>query len=216
VRRWLLLAGIPLHRTNQFRRQLSERGYSVISLIGNSPQEWQQSYLDFVETCVGAGGGGRGAEEPLWIGFIGMGEAADGFAQSYYDYYRVRPPHVAVLLSPTVTAYFLNQLTCPYLVIHGQDDPLFKEISHEVFDEAVFHHQMRYGDPTIDLIKSGLGRELGLERGREIDPRVAEEVLSWLDQVPGLGVSKEGLRARGFRLTPFRDIKRRVRRRFAA
>ena len=80
-----------------------------------------------------------------------------------------------VLFSPTTQILFLNNITCPYLMLHGENDPIFKSEPHPHFEEAVHHHQMRYGDLTSYHVLPNLDQHLG-----NFDPCVEEKVSHWL------------------------------------
>lgn len=118
-------------------------------------------------------------ERDLWISLVGRGSSADDFAKNYYHYFEVCPPHVIVLIEPgEATVYDLNLITCPFLVVHSGKNP--------GVPAAVYRHQMRYGDPT---------RELLLEPNAR---KISDIVHEWLAHVPNFGVAKEGVHARGF------------------
>jgi predicted esterase len=108
---------------------------------------------------------------------VGVTDGADRIAKHYYDYFRVQSPSAAVLLSPTVFAIHLNNLTCPYLLVHGSQDPMFSEGGYERVESAVHHHEMRYGDVTDARLIWGVGRELG---NAELDPAVLREIRNWV------------------------------------
>jgi pimeloyl-ACP methyl ester carboxylesterase len=113
------------------------------------------------------------------VALLGIAFGADVIAKHYYDFYAVCRPQAAALLSPSVQPIFLNNITCPYLVLHGQRDPLFRIMPYEKIKEAVFHHQMRYGDSTVNLRYIGLGRELG--RQNMISTEVIKQTVTWLE-----------------------------------
>lgn len=120
------------------------------------------------------------------VALVGVAEGADLIAKEFYSFYRVRFPHAAVLISAAVTPLHLNNLTCPYLLLHGGGDPLFKWSPYSRFEEAVHHHQYRFGDRTSHVLIENLGRELGEPY---LDPRVTSRVADWL--APAI---REGLR----------------------
>jgi len=192
----VLLAGLESTVAESLRRVLEEQGsefnYHVETLGANESLNGPliEQYREF-------------AADPAheWICLLGRGESADLFARDYYSFLNIRPPHTLVLLSPSVTAFHLNKLSCPYLIIHGERDPLLRTLPHSAFDQAVYHHQMRYGDPTTDFVAPSDDRYLTVQResGRELDPLVIQQIVEWLSLTPELGVSKEGIHARGFR-----------------
>jgi predicted esterase len=108
---------------------------------------------------------------------LGVCEGADLIARTYYDFLLPEPPAAAILLSPTVRPIHLNNLTCPYLVIHGADDPQFRFMSYQKVKDAVRHHQMRYGDSTTSYLLPSLGSELGSPK---MDERVLKQVTYWV------------------------------------
>jgi hypothetical protein len=108
---------------------------------------------------------------------LGVGDAADRIARHYYDFFRVQPPAAAVLLSPSVLAFHLNNFTCPYLLIHGSQDPLIAASGYEKIESAVHHHEIRYGDSTESKLITGVGKELGQET---LSPAVLEEIKKWV------------------------------------
>jgi hypothetical protein len=184
MRRWLVIAGLPGVRSYEFRRQLLMRGYEIQTLEGDSSKQLHKSYVDFVETCVGAGGQGHGEQKSqFWLGMIGMADASDDLERSYYEYFKIWPPSALVLLSPSVSPFYLNEITCPYLILHGQRDPLFAVVSPTTFAKAVYHHQMRYGDPTKDHLERGLDRNLSVSPEGQLDEAVGVEIINWLEQV---------------------------------
>jgi pimeloyl-ACP methyl ester carboxylesterase len=200
MERWVLLAGLEPTVAESLRRVLEEQGpefnYHVETLETNGASNGPGSgplieqYREFAANS-----------EHQWICLLGRGEAADLFARDYYSFLNIRPPHTLILLSPSVTAFHLNKLSCPYLIIHGERDPLLRTLPHSAFDQAVYHHQMRYGDPTTDFVAPSDDRYLTVQRetGRELDPLVIRQIVEWLSLTPELGVSKEGIHARGFR-----------------
>jgi hypothetical protein len=112
---------------------------------------------------------------------IGFGDGADQFVKNYYEFYRVYRPTAAVLMGTTAKVIELNNLTCPYLLIHGMEDSIFSSYPQELFGEAVHHHQMRYGDATTHLVVPRLSKELG---ENALDPEVIHEIIYWCKTVP--------------------------------
>ena len=114
------------------------------------------------------------------IFLLGMEDGADLLAREYYEFYAVAPPMGHVLLSPRVHPIDLNNLTCPYLVLHGQDDPQFQVIPYRQLEGAIHHHRARYGDLTANHwfphLKQNLGRVYLAEE-------VVGEIQRWLKQV---------------------------------
>jgi pimeloyl-ACP methyl ester carboxylesterase len=198
LERWVLVAGLESTVVESLRRVLEAQGpefnYHIQTLASemNGPLNGPliEQYREFAAN-----------PEHEWICLLGRGESADLFARNYYSFLNIRPPHTLILLSPSVTAFHLNKLSCPYLIIHGERDPLLRTLPHSAFDRAVYHHQMRYGDPTTDFVAPSDDRYLTVQResGRELDPLVIQQIVEWLSLTPELGVSKEGIHARGFR-----------------
>jgi hypothetical protein len=108
---------------------------------------------------------------------VAFGERADLVVRRYYDLYSVRPPLAAVLLSSTVQAFQLSNLTCPFLLVHGQGDRLFEHAPYSRILEGVAEHQSRYGDATAHALLPGLDRELG---SPGLDGSVIRLVADWL------------------------------------
>lgn len=117
---------------------------------------------------------------------LGIAEGADLIAREYYQLYKVRFPHAAVLLSPSVFAFHLNNLTCPYLVLHGRDDSFYEPAAYGRVIGAVHHHQMRFGDRTAHHLYRHLGKTLG---GNRLSREVLSGIVNWLNDA-----SYEGLR----------------------
>jgi pimeloyl-ACP methyl ester carboxylesterase len=194
LERWVLVAGLESTVVESLRRVLEAQGpefnYHIQTLASEMNGPLIEQYREFAAN-----------PEHEWICLLGRGESADLFARNYYSFLNIRPPHTLILLSPSVTAFHLNKLSCPYLIIHGERDPLLRTLPHSAFDQAVYHHQMRYGDPTTDFVAPSDDRYLTVQResGRELDPLVIQQIVEWLSLTPELGVSKEGIHARGFR-----------------
>jgi hypothetical protein len=110
---------------------------------------------------------------PHFVSLIGFEDGADQIARDYYDFYRIRFPRAAVLVRPSVSALHLNNLTCPYLVLHARGEGSTR------IEEAVAHHLSRYGDLT---------RSHELRDGEDIEA-IQSEIADWLP-----GAMKEGLR----------------------
>lgn len=199
MERWVLTAGLEPSAVESLRKVLEDQGpgfnYRVETFDPNGAVIEQ--YRQFTEH-----------PEHKWICLLGRGESADLFVKDYYSFLSLRPPHTLILLSPTVTALHLNQLSCPYLIIHGECDPLLRTVPHSAFDRAVYHHQMRYGDPTTDFVAPTDDRYLTVQRegGKELDPLVIRQIVEWLSLTPDFGTAKEGVHARGFRahVTPLK------------
>lgn len=104
------------------------------------------------------------------VAIVGFGDSADLVARGYYDLYSVRFPRAVVLFSPSVGAFHLNNLTCPYLILQGGRPS-------QGLQEAVHHHQSRYGDLTELVALEDLGPELG---ELYLDDRVVDGAARWL------------------------------------
>lgn len=154
MRHWLVFAGFEFeasgHGYDEFRKVFLIHGYDVFSLVGNSPREWHEGYVDFVESFVGVGAGSN-MEPEVRVGLVGKCAAADDFAKSYFDYFRVYPPGALVLVEPTASEFYLNQIACPYLIVSAE----------RRFTAAVNHHRQRYTDMTTQL-KEGNPPQLAL------------------------------------------------------
>lgn len=114
------------------------------------------------------------------VTLLGSREGADLIAKNYFRFYSVAPPSAIALLSTRAAVHDLNNIACPYLVLHGALDPFFQTTPYKRFEDAIFHHQMRYGDGSANLLLPRVGRDLG---GRQLDLRVIEAVLQWIDRV---------------------------------
>ena len=117
---------------------------------------------------------------------VGFAEGADQIARAYHELYAIEPPWGIVLLSSTVGPMYLNNLACPYLLIHGERDAQFQTFPYERIRAATRHHQMRYGDLTTCYQVSDLNSELGSNQGTgRLDARVLEQVSFWLRKLQG-------------------------------
>jgi len=139
------------------------------------PQEIAELYRQGLE---------NDAVDPDRAVLLALGQSADLLARSYYDFFTVHPPRGLILISPRVGPLELNNVTCPYLMLHSQLDS--KRTGHDVnaMKEATQRHQMRYGDPTTYLVLpqiSGQGSEV-------LAQDALREVCGWLD----LAVFDEG------------------------
>lgn len=201
MERWVLTAGLEPTVAESLRNVLEDQDprFNYRLETFDAQESLVEQYREFTES-----------PEHKWICLLGRGESADFFAKEYYSFLHLRPPHTIILLSPTVTAYHLNQLSCPYLIIHGECDPLLRTVPHSAFDRAIYHHQMRYGDPTTDFVAPADDRYLTVQRAdrKELDPLVIRQIIEWLSLTPDLGTAKEGLHARGFRAYATREKKR--------
>jgi hypothetical protein len=112
--------------------------------------------------------------------FVGMREGADLFARHYYDFFRTRSPGAAILLATGAKVIHLNNLTCPYLVVHGVGDPTFLSVPQQRFQDAVHHHQMRYGDRTQAYLIPNTDREMG---DLTVSPLLLDEIQDWVRAV---------------------------------
>ncbi len=110
------------------------------------------------------------------VGVLGVQEGADLFGAKYYDFLAHNPPAAATLLSPSVGAFELNQIRCPYLIIQGIYDPLARGGHFEEIQNAVRHHQYMRPDGTTQVRYSWLGRDL--ERAY-VDDEVVAQVVEW-------------------------------------
>ena len=126
-----------------------------------------------------------------WI-LIGLGEGADLIAKHYYDFYALKPPLAVILMSPSVQPLHLNNLTCPYLVLHGEHDPVFESVPYSRFEQGVLHHQYRYGDLTRLHWFPFLNRQMrnvnrtspeGREEETDLELQVISEIMGWIGNV---------------------------------
>jgi pimeloyl-ACP methyl ester carboxylesterase len=111
---------------------------------------------------------------------LGMRIGADELARNFYTYYEVQFPRAIVLLEPSVQTVDLNNITCPYLVIHGTPQGFARGSGaslHANQDGAVHHHQMRYGDATASY---DIPFQAAAPESRSIAREVVSEVVGWL------------------------------------
>ena len=111
---------------------------------------------------------------------IGIEEGADCLARDYYEVYAVNPPMAEILLSPRVHPIDFNNVTCPYLLLFGQEDPQFKVVPYEQVKASIHHHQSRYGDLTTHFCFPQLRRDLGRVY---LSEEVVDEIQAWLKRV---------------------------------
>jgi hypothetical protein len=104
------------------------------------------------------------AAGPLPI-VIAYDQAAQLFAEHFYQFLEVAYPSAAVLIRANVGSADLNRLSCPFLLVQEQKDEAL---------EAVHHHEMRYGDGT-DVIPG--------DGAQESTPESDVRVHTWLERV---------------------------------
>jgi pimeloyl-ACP methyl ester carboxylesterase len=130
---------------------------------------------------------------------LGFRDGADGLAKNIISIAsrarhddalnRQEELQAVVLLSPSVGQRELNEITNPFLVIHGKEDSRYLTVKeYEPIKASVMHHQMRYGGVTAHLQVPGTGAELtpGNMTAAENNfcPEVTEQILYWLMLVP--------------------------------
>ena len=114
---------------------------------------------------------------------IGTSLSADALAKGFYRFYSVCKPMALILLSPRVLPIHLNNITCPYLVLHGDCEEWLLTHPYERIEQAVMHHQIRYGDLTTSYRVPGTARLMaGVS---EVEDRVTAKITHWLR---GVGV----------------------------
>lgn len=111
-----------------------------------------------------------------WI-LVGFAEGADLIARHYYQFFGARQPDAIVLLSPRAASIHLNNITCPYLAVHGEGEWAQDAMLRQRISEAVSHHQYRYGDATEHKVALGLDRSLG---GHLLDPILEDDLIEWI------------------------------------
>jgi len=156
---------------------LQSSGRATITFRKTRGHSW--NIEDFLKVYTMALGDPRVRRDEVVL--IGFAESADWIAKYYYQFYFVHWPRAAILISSHANAFHLNNLTCPYLLLHGVWDPVLQIHLKKEFDTAIWHHQMRYSDPSKHVVFPELGRALGQ---KELAPEVIEEITDWLDQVP--------------------------------
>jgi hypothetical protein len=163
MRHWVLISGVvppenpdtPLDAVDpgkrlfaELRKILHERGFDVLALRGEGHAELIDAYREFCEDF---------AEPGDWVALIGVGQASDSFSMGYYEYLALHPPGAIVLAGGHPELYYLNEITCPYLLVCDklpESHPLeFAQEPSDELDEAIYRHQQRYGDTT--KIKTG-------------------------------------------------------------
>ena len=117
------------------------------------------------------------------VTFIGFGDGANLLAKNYYDLFNVHPFRAAVLVSSSVQPIHLNNFTCPYFLVHGMNDPLFTTLPYSKLQEAVHHHQARYGDPTTQVALPETGREVAEKDHFHSD--AIEQIVDWVSGISG-------------------------------
>jgi hypothetical protein len=175
----LLVACAPVARAQGGWLRLAEAllAQGIGSLFpGQSEREWD------VPAVAGLIGEARAhpAVNADYLCWLGCGSAADTLARDYFRLLPLGTPAAVALLSTRASEEELGHLTVPFLLVHGEADPLLREREHRSFEDAVLHHQMRYGDATTSLLYAGLGRELAAEPGGGLDGAVGEELARWL------------------------------------
>lgn len=115
------------------------------------------------------------------VSLIGIGDGADLIARHYYSLYPVQFPRAALLLSASVSALYLNNLTCPFLLIHGEKDAMLESLPYSQFKDAVHHHQYRYGDLTGLAWYEGLGHDLVDPARGKLSDEVVRRSVKWLE-----------------------------------
>lgn len=130
-----------------------------------------------------------GGKRPASVVLVGFGLGADHLASHYYEFHRIHAPAALILLSTGAHLQDLNNIPCNFLLIHGEMDPRMSDPDFfGRMHDAVFHHQMRYGDLTTGICMPGFGADLG-EIGM---PRVlVRECLDWSRRAVELGMRKQ-------------------------
>lgn len=123
---------------------------------------------------------------------VGFRDGADLIAKHYYDFFSRQSPGAAILLSPTASNLYLNNLTCPYLMLHGTGDSLFHTTPYSRFLDAIHHHQQRYGDGSVARLVPQMDKELG---DQTLSPLVLEEIGRWIKSELKAGMRRPQERA---------------------
>ncbi|MBC7692441.1 MAG: hypothetical protein H7222_11820 [Methylotenera sp.] len=127
--------------------------------------------------------------DPGQVLLLGFADGADSIARNFYTYWQVQRPLACVLLSSTVHTLHLNSMTCPYLVIHGSQDPILQSsLPYLNIESAIHHHQSRYGDVTANLCFPELGKELG---EGQLAHDVIEHIVNWAEKAVTTGFRKQ-------------------------
>ncbi|MGZ3688032.1 MAG: hypothetical protein ACXWPM_03610 [Bdellovibrionota bacterium] len=121
---------------------------------------------DPIDAYARALGDPRGLGKPVVV--IGFGGSADAVAGRFYDFLAIEQPLAVVLIHTHARARDLGKITCPFLIIHGERDPILREDGDGSFREAVLHHQKRYGDATTGILLPYTGVEMSSEAIEEI------------------------------------------------
>lgn len=149
---------------------LLARGFAIAQCTAKSNQ-LPQALLEY-EECVA-----RSQVPRARVAVAGIGDTADMLSARFNDFNRIVSPRGAVLLGTRVGAEELNRLTCPYLVLHGSEDPVVASEKYASIEAGIHHHQQRYGDTTTQMVLNGLGVDLGTGR---LDAEVLVNVCEWL------------------------------------
>ncbi len=144
---------------------LAKAGFATYRFKRSEEKLELQEVIDHYRTSLEQSGVNRDR-----VTLLGFRDSADLIEREYYYFYPVNPMIAAVLLAPTVGNFHLNNLTCPFLVLHGEADPIFNSRPPEVFESAVYRHLMRYGDLSACYRFPSLGKTLG-------EPEFADEVI---------------------------------------
>jgi hypothetical protein len=112
---------------------------------------------------------------------IAFGKTSDEVIAHYNDFYQVRPPTAFIFISATSHVIDLNNITCPYYLIYEANDTAFRFRPIEALEEAVHHHQMRYGDSTTLVI---LPQASTQTQGILSDNDLSNQIVYWLKTVP--------------------------------
>lgn len=149
---------------------LLARGFAIAQCFAKSNQ-LQQALLEYDE-CVA-----RSQVPHARVAVAGIGGTADMLAAHFNDFNRIVSPCGAILLGTRVGTEELNRLTCPYLVLHGSEDPVVASEKYASIEAGIHHHQQRYGDTTTQVVLNGLGVDLG---NGKLDSEVLVNVYEWL------------------------------------
>ncbi len=114
---------------------------------------------------------------------LGDRQGADLIARQYFQFFGDLEPDAIVLLAPHAPAIHLNNITCPYLTVHGAHEWQRDSFLASRITEAVSHHQYRYGDTTVSRVIEAPD-DLG---GARLDPGVEDEVVDWVNHALKVG-----------------------------
>lgn len=155
---------------------LVQSGRSVLRVPVSESTQIEQILRVYAECCEDLG------KNFQHFVLFAHGKNANDVVYHYNDFFQIQPPTAIILVSTSAEVIHLNNLTCNYMLIYQENDSAFETRSLEALEEAVHHHQMRYGDSTTLLI---LPKEsLPSEGNPEFNTDLVHQTLFWLKSVP--------------------------------